>query len=139
MTSPQPAELAPKIVKPIRIVMFVQAVLGLVAAVFVLLLMLSDDSAFEGGNTVIGVFMVLSIVAAAALLFCAIMLPSRQPWIRVTVIVIEAITTIDGLVTLVFAMNPLAALRVVFGVLVIQALLRQDVRAWFAEPQTRLH
>ncbi|MCI2417901.1 hypothetical protein MOQ72_10740 [Saccharopolyspora sp. K220] len=139
MTSPQPAQLAPKIVNIVRIVMFVQAALGLVAGAFVLLLLLTaGNNSADGTNAVIGVFTVLSIVAAVVLLVCAVKLPSRLPWVRVTTIVIEAITAVDGVITLVFALNPLAVLRVVCGVLVIQALLRRDVRAWFAEAETRL-
>lgn len=131
MTEPYFAEEFPKALKPTRIVLFVQSLLGIVGALLLLVLVGSAPESADGSGLVIALSL-FSLVLAGALLFCAVQLPNRPTWLRATVIAIEAITCIDGVITLFYAMNPLAVLRVVFALLVVQALLRKDVRDWFA-------
>jgi hypothetical protein len=117
--------------------MFAQAVLGIVGGVFVLVLLgvavAEDDS---DGLGLMVVLTVLSIVMAAVLLVCAIVLTRRPSWVRPTVIAIESIIVLGGVVNVIVGLSsgtiqPLAILPVVLGLLVIKPLLQQDVMAWF--------
>jgi hypothetical protein len=134
----------PKVIRSTRMLMFAQAVLGTLAGAFVLVLLgaavAEDDS---DGLGLMVVLTVLSIVMAVVLLVCAIVLPRRPSWVRVTVIAIESITVLGGAVNVLLGLSsgtvqPLAVLPVVLGLLVIKPLLQQDVVAWFDGEPTLL-
>lgn len=117
--------------------MFVQAGLG-VAGALVILVALGIDG-FDDGDTLL--VSLLSLGLAAALLWCAIVLPRRLRWVRITAIAIECVVVFNGLVTVLIGVaidvvQPQAFLPIILGMLVIWPLGRRDVKAWFAGKST---
>lgn len=73
-----------------------------------------------------------SFLVAAVLLACAVLTPRRFAWIRPTVIAIEAVSVISGLIGLVQGGPPTAVVGITLGVTMIVMLGREDVRDWFS-------
>ncbi|WP_125727765.1 hypothetical protein [Kibdelosporangium aridum] len=74
----------------------------------------------------------LSIAIALTLLACVLMAGTRRAWIRVTVICIEVVGLISGVINLFSGqITAIAGIALAIGVLTI--LSRDDVREWFTE------
>ena len=72
----------------------------------------------------------LSFVGAGALLVAAIAITNGRAWGRTLLIGLEALTIVNGMLTL-FSGISTAAIGVVFGFLVISTLFDVTVRSWF--------
>lgn len=136
MTSHQSVSL-PKILRPTRIVLFVQAVLSILAGVFIMALVSSFDMDDEDGAGTLIVIAVIGIVLGAILFACAVLMSRRQPGVRTTIIVVEGLNVVSGLIGLIYgitagAVQPTVVVPIVLSLLVMRPLLRQDVREWYA-------
>lgn len=78
----------------------------------------------------------LSIVIAAVLLVCAVLTVRPQAWARPTIITIEGIAIVSGLINLV---NGAVAslLGIVIAVVVISVLMSDDSRDWYLSGTSR--
>lgn len=136
-----PPDQLQRILRYTRMTMFVQAILGVATGVFMLVLLGTAADGDTGGLALIGVLTAVSILLAAALLTCAVVLPRRPPWVRGAIMVIEWIFVLGGVINLIVGLSsgtiqPLAFLPIILGFAVIQPLVRPDVKAWFAGEPT---
>ncbi|WP_189212033.1 MULTISPECIES: hypothetical protein [Actinokineospora] len=127
-------EKLPKALRPTRVLMYVQGGLGILGNLLILVLLAAVDD--EGAGLLIALT-VVGVVLAAVILVAAAMMHRRPPWVRPTVLTVEAIVVANGVINLIAglsagAFSPMMLLPLVFGVLVIQALTRQEARDWFA-------
>ncbi|MBN6041905.1 hypothetical protein [Amycolatopsis sp. 195334CR] len=133
MTVPPPERL-PKVLRQTRVVLYVQSLLSILGGV---LLVAAVSSLGDGADTTALLLLgVASILFALPLLVCAIKLRDRLPWVRTTALVFEWITVASGalglLMSLVQGAVPTGILSLVLGVLVLQSLMKAEVREWFA-------
>ncbi|MCE7011124.1 hypothetical protein LWC34_51220 [Kibdelosporangium philippinense] len=74
----------------------------------------------------------LSIAIALTLLACVLMAGTRRAWIRMTVIGIEVVGLISGVINL-FSGQVTAIAGIALAIGVLSILNRDDVREWFSE------
>lgn len=99
MTTPSVKAQMPKSVRQALVGVWIQAVLNLVVG-FLLVALVSDgaDHGREDGAGLIRFLAVVSLVIAGVLLLCGVFAERRLKGIRVTVIVIEALGVLIGVV-----------------------------------------
>lgn len=128
----QPPKRLPKVLRQTRIVLYVQSLLSILGGVLIVALVVSFDDDELTAPLLLGL---ASILFALPLLVCAIKLHERLPWVRTTALVFEWITVASGaiglLMTLAQGAVPTGILSLVLGVLVLQSLMKAEVRAWF--------
>lgn len=142
MLDQQPARV-PKVLRPTRIILFVQAVLSIVAGVFLIALISTFEASTGDGAGGWIVMAVIAIALGVIVLACAVLMPRRQPWIRPTILVIEILNAISALLGLLIGFatggfTPALIVPLAFSILVIQALTKAEVRAWFDGADTLL-
>ncbi|HEU5472631.1 MAG TPA: hypothetical protein VFV67_18445 [Actinophytocola sp.] len=72
----------------------------------------------------------LSIVVAVTLLVCAALTPARFTWVRPTIITVESLGLIGGVINL-FSGQILAVAGIALAIGVIVSLNRDEAREWF--------
>ncbi|WP_329277325.1 hypothetical protein [Streptomyces sp. NBC_01451] len=121
----------PKTVKVALVLVWVQALLNL--AVGFLLLVLVNDDVDHGRDEGVGMLRflaVLSLLIAGALLLCGVFAGKRLNGVRVTVIVIEALVLLSGVVGLFqggFTVLP----GIVLAIVVLRGFSAAEGRNWF--------
>ncbi|MFI6847672.1 hypothetical protein ACIBJD_24045 [Kitasatospora sp. NPDC050467] len=106
---------------------WVHAVLNGLAGLFLFALMSGEDG--EGVGLVRFVA-VLSIMIAIVLCFCAALAPRRAGWTRITVLVIEWLSIISGVLQL-FSGATLALAGLAIALLIVTAFMSHEGRRWF--------
>ncbi|MCX4761765.1 hypothetical protein OG562_12420 [Streptomyces sp. NBC_01275] len=131
MTTPGVKAQMPKNVRLATVGVWVQAVLNLAAGA--LLLAVVNDAADHGQDEGAGLLRfvaVLSLLIAGALLLCGVFAGQRSNGIRVTVIVIEALSLLSGVLGLLqggVSVLPGIALALV----VLRGFSSAEARNWF--------
>jgi hypothetical protein len=74
---------------------------------------------------------VLSFVAAALLLLCVVMTFQRLAWVRPTVITIQVVNIVSGLIALLSSGQVTALTGIVLSIAVISVMSKDDVRDWY--------
>lgn len=125
----------PKALRTARILMFVQSVLGL----FVGTLLLAAVTSSTVDDTGFALSLAVSVVLAAILFVCAVLLPRRQAWVRGTAIAVESVNAASALIGAIVLLAsdttpaPAAAMPFILSALVLKPLLQPEVRAWYAD------
>lgn len=73
----------------------------------------------------------LSFVAAALLLLCVVMTFQRRAWVRPTIIGVEVVSILSGVIALLGSGQITAVTGIVLAIAVISTLNRDEVRAWY--------
>ncbi|GAA3853872.1 hypothetical protein GCM10023084_05150 [Streptomyces lacrimifluminis] len=122
----------PKSVGPALVGVWVQAVLNL--AVGFLLLALVNDAADHGqeeGAGLLRFLAVLSLLMAGALLLCGVFAGKRSNGIRVTVVVIEALSLLSGVLGLLQGGGVPVLPGIAFALAVLRGFSSAEARNWF--------
>ncbi len=121
----------PKSVRLATVGVWVQAVLNLAAGA--LLLAVVSDAVDHGQDEGVGLIRfvaVLSLLIAAALLLCGVLVGKRSNAIRVTVVVVEAVSLVGGVLGLL--QGGVSALPgIVFALAVLRGFTSAEARNWF--------
>ncbi|QFU89081.1 hypothetical protein [Amycolatopsis sp. YIM 10] len=130
----QPPKRLPKVLRQTRVVLYVQSLLSIIGGLIIVAMVVSLDA---GDDLTAPLLLGLaSILFALPLLVCAVKLHERLPWVRTTALVFEWITVASGalglLMTLAQGAVPTGILSLVLGALVLQSLMKAEVREWFA-------
>lgn len=131
MTTPGVKAQMPKNVRLALVGVWVQAVLNL-AAGFLLLAVVNDevDHGQDEGAGLLRFVAVFSLVVAGALLLCGVFAGTRSNGIRVTVIVIEALSLLSGVVGLLNG-GGVSIAGIVFALVVLRGVCSAEARNWF--------
>ncbi|MGW3101235.1 hypothetical protein [Streptomyces sp. NPDC001100] len=132
MTTPSVKAQMPRNVRLALVGVWVQAVLNL-AAGFLLLAVVSDavDHGQDEGAGLLRFVAVLSLLIAGALLLCGVFAGKRSNGIRVTVIVIEALSLLSGVLGL-FQGGGVGVLpSIAFALVVLRGFSSAEARNWF--------
>ncbi|WP_340683397.1 hypothetical protein LCL61_33190 [Amycolatopsis coloradensis] len=126
----RPVEM-PGRLKIVRGFLWAQAVLNVLASVLVTALAVNE---LEHGNEEAGLALALALlgfVVAVVLIACAIRISRGSPWVRPTVIAVEGLVVVMGLVSLVNggAITQLIGMGIAVGVIVV--LTKPEESAWF--------
>lgn len=130
---------APKALRSAIFALYAQSLLSMAGGVAILVLIGSLDMSEEDGAGQLGFAAVVGIALGAVLLAGAILLPRRQSWVRTTVLVVESANLVLTLVTVIALLaaggsfQPAVIAPIMLSFLVIQPLVRPEVRAWFAD------
>ena len=84
----------------------------------------------EEGTAFVRFIAYISIVIGALLAACGIAAPRRQGWVRTTVLVIEAISLVSGVIGL-FSGQLSSVLGIVLAIVIGKEFLSDSGRAWF--------
>jgi hypothetical protein len=131
MTTPSVKAQMPKSVRLALVGVWVQAVLNL-AAGFLLLALVNDaaDHGQDEGAGLLRFLAVLSLLIAGALLLCGVLAGKRSNGIRVTVIVIEALSLLSGVLGLL--QGSVSVLPgIAFALVVLRGFSTVEARNWF--------
>ncbi|MGY6650769.1 hypothetical protein ACXIZN_01255 [Amycolatopsis sp. TRM77291] len=117
--------------KLVRGFLWVQVVLNVLASALVTALAIDE---LEHGNEEAGLVLALAIlgfVVAVALIACAIRISRGSPWVRPTIVAVEGLVVIMGLVSLLNggAITQLIGMGIAVGVIVV--LNKPEESAWF--------
>ncbi|WP_234441239.1 MULTISPECIES: hypothetical protein [Streptomyces] len=132
MTTPGVKAQMPKNVRLALVGVWVQAVLNLAAGA--LLLAVVNDAADHGQDEGAGLLRfvaVLSLLIAGALLLCGVLAGKRSNGIRVTVIVIEALSLLSGVLGLVQGGGVSVLPGIAFAIAVLRGFSSAEARNWF--------
>ncbi|MGY1502697.1 hypothetical protein ACW4TU_39995 [Streptomyces sp. QTS52] len=132
MTTPSVKAQLPKNVRLALVGVWVQAVLNLAAGA--LLLAVVNDAADHGqdeGAGLLRFLAVLSLLIAGALLLCGVFADRRLNGIRVTVIVIEALSLLSGVLGLLQGAGVSVLPGIAFALLVLRGFSTVEARNWF--------
>ncbi|RSN18620.1 hypothetical protein DMC63_18350 [Streptomyces sp. WAC 05977] len=126
----RPVEM-PGRLKLVRGFLWVQAVLNVLASVLVTVLAIGE---LEHGNEEAGLVLALAIlgfVVAVVLIACAIRISRGSPWARPTIVAVEGLVVVMGLVSLLNggAITQLIGMGIAVGVIVV--LNKPEESAWF--------
>ncbi|MFD6066197.1 MULTISPECIES: hypothetical protein [Amycolatopsis] len=126
----RPVEM-PGRLKIVRGFLWVQAVLNVLASALVTMLAIDE---LDHGNEEAGLVLALGLlgfVVAVALIACAIRISRGSPWVRPTVIGVEGLVVVMGLISLVNggAITQLIGMGIAVGVIVV--LTKPEESAWF--------
>ncbi|MDN3293060.1 hypothetical protein QWM81_03160 [Streptomyces ficellus] len=133
MASQTVPERMPGKLKVALVAVWLQGVLN--AAGGVLLLAVVNDEAQHGRDDGLGLLRflaVLSFLAAAALITCAVLTPRRTGWVRGTVIGLEIVTVVSVLITFFSGGAPSAIVGLALAAAVLTAFMSPEGKAWFA-------
>ncbi|MFB7620945.1 hypothetical protein [Kitasatospora sp. NPDC056181] len=106
---------------------WVHAVLNGLAGLFLFALM-SDETGDDAG--LVRLVAVLSLLIAVILGICAALAPRRAGWTRITVLVIEWLSIISGLLQL-FSGAFIALAALAIALLIVTAFMSNDGKRWF--------
>lgn len=125
-----PGGTTPKALKVARVIMYIQAVAGILGAAWLWYELV--EVRLEHGQQVrspglVYFSLVSSFLLAVVLLVCAARVASRRRWIRPTVVTIEVIVILNWLISLVFGILT-APIGVLMAVAVLVAILRPEVQ-----------
>ncbi|GAA0307857.1 hypothetical protein ACKI1I_04305 [Streptomyces turgidiscabies] len=122
----------PKSVRLALVGVWLQAVLNL-AAGFLLVAVVNDavDHGRDEGAGLLRFVAVLSLLIAGALLLCGVFAGKRVNGIRVTVIVVEALGVLIGVVSLFQGGGVSVLPGIVFAVAVLRVFSSAEARNWF--------
>jgi hypothetical protein len=122
----------PKSVRLALVGAWVQAVLNL-AAGFLLLALVNDaaDHGQDEGAGLLRFLAVLSLLIAGVLLLCGVFAGKRSNGIRVTVIVIEALSLLTGVLGLFQGAGVSGLPSIVFALAVLRGFSSAEARNWF--------
>ncbi|WP_206797812.1 hypothetical protein [Amycolatopsis sp. MtRt-6] len=126
----------PKALRTVRILMFVQSVLGIIVGAVLLSVVASSD---VDDDTGFALSLGGGLVLAAILFVCALLLPLRLAWVRGTAIAVECVNAASALVGAIVLLasdatpTPAAAMPIILSALVLRPLLQPEVRAWYAD------
>ena len=132
MTTPSVNAQMPKNVRLAVVGVWIQAVLNLAAGG--LLLVVVNDAAEHGRDEGAGLLRfvaVLSLLIAGALLLCGVFAGKRSNGIRVTIIVIEALGLLSGVLGLINGGGVSVFPGLVLTLLVLRGLGSAEARKWF--------
>ncbi|WP_405767701.1 hypothetical protein [Streptomyces sp. NBC_01538] len=132
MTTPSVRTRMPRNVRLAVVGVWVQAVLNL-AAGFLLLAVVNDavDHGQDEGAGALRFVAVLSLLIAGALLLCGLFAGGRSNGIRVTVIVIEALSLTSGALGLLQGGGVSVLPGIVFSLAVLRGFSSAEARNWF--------
>ncbi|WP_327694684.1 hypothetical protein [Streptomyces sp. NBC_00459] len=121
----------PKNVKMALAGVWVQAVLSLVAG-FLLLAVVDDavDHGQEDGAGLLRFVAVLTLLIAGALLLCGVFAGTRANGIRVTIIAIEVLSLVSGLVGLLNG-GGISIAGILLALVVLRGACSAEARNWF--------
>ena len=132
MTTPSVKAQMPKNVRLAVVGVWVQAVLNLAAGG--LLLAVVNDAADHGRDEGAGLLRfvaVLSLLIAGALLLCGVFAGKRSKGIRVTVIVIEALSLLSGVLGLLQGGGVSVLPGIAFALAMLRGFSSAEARNWF--------
>lgn len=132
MTTPGMKAQMPKNVRLAVVGIWVQGVLNLAAGA--LLLAVVNDAADHGQDEGAGLLRfvaVLSLLIAGALILCGALAGKRSNGVRVTVIVIEALSLLSGLLGLFQGGGVSVLPGIVFALVVLRSFSSAEARTWF--------
>ncbi|WP_236796593.1 hypothetical protein [Amycolatopsis sp. GM8] len=133
MTTP-----APKALRSATFALYGQSLLGIAGGVIILVLIGSVHMTEEDGAGQLRFVAVVGLVIGVIQFVGAILLRRGLRWVRVTVLVIEFANVALGLEAIIQlstageSFQPTSVISLVLSFLVIQPLLRPEVRSWFA-------
>ncbi|MFI5564094.1 hypothetical protein ACIA2T_32805 [Amycolatopsis japonica] len=127
----KPTREMPRQLKLVRVFLWVQAVLNILVSVLVTALAINE---LDHGNEEAGLALALAIlgfVVAVVLIACAIRISHGSPWVRPTVIAVEGLSVVMGLISLVNggAITQLIGMGIAVGIIV--TLNKPEETAWF--------
>ncbi|MFD8495312.1 hypothetical protein [Amycolatopsis sp. NPDC059657] len=125
------ATIMPRPLKNVRILLWFQAISNILAGVLVTMVALNaldhgdEDAALP---LVIGI---ISLIIAVVLAVCAVMISRHAPWVRTTIMTLEGITLVAGVIGLVSggAITLLIGIGIAIGILF--SLSNPAVKEWF--------
>ncbi|SDY39178.1 hypothetical protein SAMN05421504_105405 [Amycolatopsis xylanica] len=125
------ATIMPRPLKNVRILLWFQAISNILAGFLVIMLALNAlDHGDEDGALplVIGI---ISLIIAVVLAVCAVMISGHAPWVRTTIMTLEGITLVAGVIGLVSggAVTLLIGIGIAIGILF--SLSNPAVKEWF--------
>ncbi|WP_370942471.1 hypothetical protein AB5J62_25560 [Amycolatopsis sp. cg5] len=126
------ATTMPKPLKNVRILLWFQAVANILVGVLVTMVALNAlDHGDEDAALPLAIG-IISLIIAVVLAVCAVMLSRRAAWVRTTVMALEGISVLSGVIGLVTggAVTLLIGIAIAIGILV--SLSNPEVKAWFA-------
>ncbi|RSM76390.1 hypothetical protein DL991_24520 [Amycolatopsis sp. WAC 01375] len=126
----RPLEM-PRQLKFVRVFLWVQAVLNILVSALVTALAINE---LDHGNEEAGLALALALlgfVVAVVLIACAIRISRGSAWVRPTVIAVEGLAVVMGLISLVNggAITQLIGMGIAVGIIV--TLNKPEERAWF--------
>jgi len=127
-----PRMFMPGRLKGALVVLWLQVLANALAG-FLLLNSLSEDESHGRSMDGTGIFYFLgyfSIAVAIVLAVCAVLALRGRPWVRPTIISIESLSILSGVVN-VFSGAILGIVGVALSIGVIVVLVRPEVREWF--------
>ncbi|WP_240982684.1 hypothetical protein [Streptomyces sp. S3(2020)] len=132
MTTPSVKARMPKNVRLAVVGVWVQAVLNLAAGA-VLLAVVNDavDHGQDEGTGALRFVAVLSLLIAGALLLCGVFAGKRSNGLRVTVIVIEALSLLSGVVGLLRGGGVSVLPGIAFALAVLRGFSSAEAKNWF--------
>ncbi|EMD25470.1 hypothetical protein [Amycolatopsis azurea] len=121
----------PRQLKTVRVFLWIQAVLNLLASALVTALAIN---ALDHGDEEAGLALALALlgfVVSLVLAACAIRISRGSAWVRPTVIGVEALAVVLGLISLISggAITQLIGMGIAIGIIVV--LTKPEERAWF--------
>ncbi|RSM63292.1 hypothetical protein [Amycolatopsis sp. WAC 01376] len=126
----RPLEM-PRQLKFVRVFLWVQAVLNILVSALVTALAINE---LDHGNEEAGLALALALlgfVVAVVLIACAIRISRGSAWVRPTVIAVEGLAVVMGVISLVNggAITQLIGMGIAIGIIV--TLNKPEERAWF--------
>lgn len=120
----------PRQLKTVRILLWLQAVANTLLGI--LLAMLAVTALEHGRDDALPMAVaVLSLVIGVVLVACAIMLGRGVPWVRHTVMFVEAVTVLFNLISLINGGGPSLLVGIGIAIAILIGLSKAEVVAWF--------
>jgi len=121
----------PRQLKTVRVFLWIQAVLNLLASALVTILAINE---LDHGNEEAGLVLALALlgfVVSLVLIACAIRISRGSAWVRPTVIGVEGLSVVLGLISLISggAITQLIGMGIAIGIIVV--LTKPEESAWF--------
>ncbi|MEV7556007.1 hypothetical protein AB0N89_40865 [Amycolatopsis sp. NPDC089917] len=121
----------PRQLKTVRVLLWIQAVLNLLASALVTALAINE---LDHGNEEAGLALALAIlgfVVSLVLIASAIRISRGSAWVRPTVIGVEGLSVVLGVIGLISggAITQLIGMGIAIGIIVV--LTKPEERAWF--------
>ncbi|MFC3452952.1 hypothetical protein [Amycolatopsis speibonae] len=121
----------PRQLKTVRVFLWIQAVLNLLASALVTALAINE---LDHGNEEAGLALALALLGFAVsltLIACAIRISRGSSWVRPTVIGVEGLSVVLGVISLISggAVTQLIGMGIAIGIIVV--LNKPEERAWF--------
>ncbi|WP_409490108.1 hypothetical protein [Amycolatopsis sp. cmx-11-12] len=121
----------PRQLKFVRVFLWIQAVLNLLVSALVTSLAINE---LDHGNEEAGLSLALAVlgfVVAVVLVACAVRISRGSPWVRPTVIAVEGLSVVMGVISLVSGGAVTQLIGMAIAVAIIVTLNKPEERAWF--------